>query len=208
MLSDGDKRHDEVQAREAELVGKPRRVEPLLAEDLSADLRHLAVSMRSAAGLAASGDIPEYSLVMLKRPDLLRCQFELGAALFRGEIPARERELAVLRIGWLLQSPFEWGEHVNIAKRCGLTSDEIERVTLGSAAPGWSEHDAAILVAVEELLAHQALSDNNWARLASYWTESQLIEFAMLVGQYVANAILLNMLRIRLSPDNPGLGHR
>jgi hypothetical protein len=76
---------------------------------------------------------------------------------------------------------------------------------VGSSAPGWTEHDAAILRAVEELIGEQMISDATWATLARTWNEQQLIEFPMMVGQYVATAFVQNALRIRLAPDNPGL---
>jgi hypothetical protein len=78
-------------------------------------------------------------------------------------------------------------------------------VTQGSAAAGWSDHDAAILRGVEELLADQSISDATWAALAARWDEPQLIEFPMMVGQYVATALVQNALRVRLTKDNPGL---
>jgi hypothetical protein len=114
----------------------------------------------------------------------------------------------VLRVGWLCQAPYEWGEHVDIGKRYGLTSEEVERVTVGSSAPEWNGHDRAILSSVEEMLSDKMISDENWAILAKTWDEAQLIEFVTLVGQYVATAIQQNSLRVALSPDNPGLSHR
>jgi len=61
---------------------------------------------------------------------------------------------------------------------------------------------------VEELIADQAMSDDTWDVLAKSWDEAQLIEYPMMVGQYVATAFLQNSLRIRLAPDNPGLSNR
>ena len=129
--------------------------------------------------------------------------------LFQGEISPRERELAVLRVAWRCRAPYEWGQHVNVAKRYGITSEEIERLTRkGSSEPGWSEHEAAILRAVDELLTEQMIGDETWATLAATWNERQLIEFPSMVGQYVATAYSQNSLRLRLDPENPGLRHR
>lgn len=65
---------------------------------------------------------------MAKHPAIFHRQMEMGNVLFNGRIPPRERELAVLRVSWLAGAPFEWGEHVEIGKRCGLSPPEIERV--------------------------------------------------------------------------------
>ena len=197
-----------VAAREAEITGQPQRVEPLAEEDLSGELTALMRSVGASVGETGQRQNTEYFRTLLKNPELLRRQLEMGQTLFTGRLPARSRELAVLRVAWLLQAPYEWGEHVYIAKRHGVTGEEIERVVEGSGAVGWSEADAAVLRGVEELLTRQAISDETWAVLARAWDEAQLIEFPMMVGQYVSTALVQNALRMRLTKENPGLKHR
>lgn len=197
-----------VAAREAEINGRPQRVEPLAEEGLNGELIELMHSVGASIGEMGERQNTEYFRTMLKHPELLRRQLEMGQTLFTGRLPARSRELAVLRIAWLLQAPYEWGEHVHIAKRYGVTREEVERVVEGSGAAGWSEADAAVLRGVEELLTRQAISDDTWAALAKTWDEAQLIEFPMIVGQYVSTALVQNALRLRLTEENPGLTHR
>jgi alkylhydroperoxidase family enzyme len=194
-----------IAAREAEITGKAQRIEPLAIEELNGDAKALVARIRASTGGTPDADVPEYFRTMVKHPEIFRCQLEMGTAIFKGTLPPRERELAVLRIGWLLRAPYEWGEHVVIGKRYGITAEEIERVIVGSVAPGWSEHEAAILSAVEQLLADQTISDATWATLARSWSEPQLIEFPMMVGQYVATGLVQNALRMRLGAGNPGL---
>ena len=199
----------DIEARQAHVVGEGPRITPLRDDAIDGEAIELVKRIRISAGAAPELDrVPEYMRVMLKHPAIFRCQMEMGTALFRGKIPPRERELAVLRIGWLCRAPYEWGEHVDIGKRHGLSAEEVERVTAGSSAAGWSEHERAILRGVEELLADQALSNSTWEVLAKSWNEAQMIEFTMMVGQYVATSFVQNSLRIRLAPDNPGLSHR
>ncbi len=197
-----------VAAREAEICGRPQRIEPLAEEELSGELVELMRSVGASIGETGERQNTEYFRTLLKHPEVLRRQLEIGQTLFTGRLPARSRELAVLRIAWLLQAPYEWGEHVHIAKRYGVTADEVRRVVEGSAAAGWNEADAAVLRAVEELLTRQAIADETWAALAQIWDEAQLIEFPMMVGQYVSTALVQNALRMRLTKENPGLTHR
>jgi alkylhydroperoxidase family enzyme len=197
-----------VAARQAEINGQPQRIEPLAEQDLSGELSELMRCLGATIGETGERQNTEYFRTMLKHPELLRRQLEVGQTLFTGRLPARSRELAVLRIAWLLQAPYEWGEHVHIAKRYGVTPAEIEQVIVGSGAGGWAEADAALLRGVEELLTRQAISDETWADLARDWDEAQLIEFPMLVGHYVATAMVQNALRMRLTQENPGLTHR
>jgi alkylhydroperoxidase family enzyme len=164
--------------------------------------------VRESVGLKDHSKIPAVFGLMLKHPKLYRCQMDMGVQLFNGAIPVRDRELAVMRVGWLCRAPYEWGQHVIIAKRYGITTEEVERVTHGSAATGWSEHEAAILGGVEELIGNQMISDATWNTLASTWNDQQLIEFPTLIGQYVATAYSQNALRVQLNENNIGLRQR
>jgi alkylhydroperoxidase family enzyme len=205
----GDKYSDAaVAARQAEITAKPQRIGEVAPETLDGEALALIERIRGSAGGARQDAIPGYFLTMVKHPAIFRCQLEMGTVLFKGQLPPRDRELAVLRIGWLCRAPYEWGEHVEIGRRCGVTPGEILRVIQGSAAADWSAHDRAILRGVEELLENQIITDDTWATLAQSWSEPQLIEFVMMVGQYVATAFVQNSLRIRLASDNPGLTHR
>jgi alkylhydroperoxidase family enzyme len=199
----------DIDARESQVLGKPQRIAPLDPKEFDPEAKALVINIRASLGISDNSAIPPVFALMLKHPGLFRCQMEMGIQLLgKGTISPRERELAILRVGWLCRAPFEWGEHVDVAKRYGVTDEEIDRVTRGSSAPGWTSHEAAILRGVEELLGDQMISDDTWSVLERTWTERQLIEFPTLIGQYVATAYAQNSLRIRLAADNPGLRHR
>jgi 4-carboxymuconolactone decarboxylase len=195
-------------ARQAEIIGSPQRIAPLQGDEFTPEATALAGLVRDA--LAYDEDIvPDYFATMFRHPALYRLQMETGALLLgSGTIPPRERELAILRVGWLCGAPYEWSSHVDIARKLGMGDAEIERVTAGSAAPGWSDHERAILRGVEELIGDHMLCDATWAALAQVWDEHQLIEFPALVGQYVTVALIQNSLRIRLNEGSLGLMER
>lgn len=197
-----------IAAREAQVIGSAPRIEPLQPEDMDEEAMGFIHRLLGSIGATHRDFIPEYFRTMIKHPALFQAALDMGTTLFKGKIPPRERELAVLRIGWLCAAPYEWGEHVDIAQRFGVTKEQVERVTQGSAAEGWSELDRAILRGVEELIGDKAIADDTWQILARYWDEPQLLEFPMLVGQYVSTAFLQNSLRMRLAHDNPGLCYR
>lgn len=199
---------DDIAARMAEVVGDGPRILAVPDAEVDAESRRIVDEIRAAAGAGPAVEMPDYMRTMIKHPDIFRCQMDMGTVIFNGLIPKRERELAVMRIGWLCGAPYEWGEHVDIGKRYGVTDEEVARVIEGASAPGWNEHDRAILTAVDELLDNKAISTATWNVLAKSWSEAQLLEFPMMVGQYVATAFIQNSVRIRLAPDNPGLTHR
>jgi alkylhydroperoxidase family enzyme len=197
-------------ARDADTHGKPPRIEPLPENAFTEEMLVINSDMKKAAGIPPNGYMPEFFAIMLRHPKLFRAHSDLAMVLMGGGLlPVRDRELAVLRIGWLSQAPYEWNAHVDMAKRLtNITPEEIERTILGSAAPGWSAHDAAILRAVEEMIADAMITDETWATLTKTYDDSQLLEFPILVGQYLGVAFLQNSMRARLMPGNVGLSAR
>ncbi len=51
--------------------------------------------------------------------------------LHKSKLSARDRELLILRVGWLCQSGYEWGQHVLIGKKAGISDFEIEAIKVG-----------------------------------------------------------------------------
>ncbi len=141
---------------------------------------------------------------LVRYPGLFRRWVPFAGKVLAGELPARERELAVLRTGWRCQSVYEWGQHVLIGRAAGLTDDEIARVQAGPEDPGWDPFDTAILRAVDELHDDSCVSDATWAALADRYDDRQLIQLLMLVGQYHLVSFALNSLGVQREPGVPG----
>lgn len=195
--------------RQQEIIGQPPRIAPLEPGRMGEEARVIAGCIRQAAGAPATSEVPEYVATFIKHPSLYEKHVALGAELLgNATLRIRDRELAVLRTGWLLGAPYEWGEHVAIGKRAGLTGVEIERITQGSQAPGWNPRDRAILGAAEELRNGAMISDATWAELATFLDEKQLIELVYVIGNYTKVAYFQNALRLRLQKNNPGLTAR
>ncbi len=120
-------------------------------------------------------------------------------------LPARERELLILRTGCNCASDYEWGQHVRIAESLGIPRAEILRIADGPGAPGWSPADATLLRAADELHAQSKISDGTWTMLAESYDERGLLEIAMLVGHYHMVAFALNSAGVELDPGLGGL---
>ncbi|MEW9854311.1 carboxymuconolactone decarboxylase family protein [Novosphingobium sp. M1R2S20] len=185
-------------AREKQVIAGGPRYAPLKLDEISAEGQEQVDEIRSAFSIPEDRPFPDVSLITLRHPGMFKGQMVLGIELAaRGTIPARERELAILRIALLAGAPFEWCEHVDIGKAFGVTPEEIERVIQGSEAKGWTEHEAALLRAVEELIADHCMSDGTWDTLAKTYSEKQMLEVPMLVGAYLMTALQQNSLKIQ-----------
>ena len=199
----------EADARDRQVNSQPSRIAPLARAEFPADAQALCDEAFGALGIPVPDKLAPYVGIMIRHPGMFRCQMETGIEFFsRGAIPVAERELAILRSAWLSGAPYEWSEHVAIARKCGWAGDDVERVIIGSTAEGWTDHHRAILRGVEELHGDAMLSDATWAELAQSWDERQLIELPVLVGQYMLVAMVQNSLRLPLDNDPRGLRAR
>ncbi|MBN9111768.1 MAG: carboxymuconolactone decarboxylase family protein [Pseudonocardia sp.] len=139
---------------------------------------------------------------MARHPRLMKRFNVLGGFfLTRGELPARERELVVLRTAWRCGCVYEWAQHVLIGGRSGLTDEEIARVAGDSEE--WSPRDRTLLRAADEVLDTVDVSDATWADLGDDWTDVQRVELVVLVGFYRMAAGFLNATGVVKDADLP-----
>lgn len=198
---------DDAVERQREILGAGPRILPLRAREVGPEGLAIVASLRKATGLDEAGEIPDVVATLLRHPRLYEKHAAVGVALLGdGALSPRQRELAVLRTAWLCGAPFEWGEHVAIAKRAGISSEEIERLARDTEAADWNEIDRAIILAAEELYHNAMISDETWAVLSAHLEDRHLIELIYVVGHYTKVAYLQNALR--LSPGSEGLAAR
>ena len=136
-----------------------------------------------------------------------RQKFNVWANYVMGKtatLPPREREILILRTGWLCQAEYEWGQHVVIGKAVGLTDEEIARIKLGPDAPGWDPFDATLLRAADELRKDAFVSDATWGALAKRYNTQQLMDVVFTVGQYNLVSMALNSFGVQLDEGVKG----
>jgi len=149
--------------------------------------------------------IPNVIKTIVRHPKLFKRWRVFGNhVLFKSSLPDRDREILILRIGWLCQSEYEWGQHVVIGKQAGLNDYEIKRITEGPDAPGWNPFDATLLRAVDELYTDAFISDTTWKKLSERYDTHQLLDLIFTVGQYNAVSMALNTLGVPLDEGIQG----
>ncbi|MGH9138136.1 MAG: nitroreductase family deazaflavin-dependent oxidoreductase [Acidimicrobiales bacterium] len=132
---------------------------------------------------------------------LMHGYMRFGVALVpRGRLPRADIELVTLRTTWNIGGRYEFFHHIFIARNGGLSIDTVERVTEGPNAAGWTERQAALLTATDELYAHRMLSDDTWARLAEFLDEGQIVELCFLVGHYEMLGMFLKSVGVTPEP--------
>jgi alkylhydroperoxidase family enzyme len=176
-------------------VNPPDRplVPPLPVADWDPELQPIAGHPDAPGG----GTLNVFA-TLAHHPKLMKRWLVFGNhVMAKSTLPARDRELLILRTGWNCGSPYEWGQHVAIARQCGLTDDEIAAVAYGPGADGWSDHDAMLLRAADELHEHACVGAITWRAIEQQgYSEQQLLDLVFTVGQYHLVAMALNSCRV------------
>ncbi len=120
----------------------------------------------------------------------------------KNTLPARAREMLILRIGYLCGSEYEWAAHERAGRAAGLTSEEIQRLARAPGSPtayeGWSASDAVLVRAVDELFADDVISDRTWSELAARLDTRGLLDLLITTGGYRMVSMALNTFGVPL----------
>ena len=121
-----------------------------------------------------------------------------GHVINGSTLGVRDRELIILRIGWLCKSHYIWRQHRVISMRDGFTEADLVRIENGPEAEGWAPNERLVLRAVDEVHADAFISDDTWAGLAKLYTTEQVMDIIMAAGTYAMMAGLLNSLGVQM----------
>jgi len=163
------------------------RIPPLSESEWSEEQRQLLSYAHREGGF--------YNVIgtMARHWDASKALGAMGAHVLgpTSQLPARDRELLILRTAWLCKAEYEWAQHVQIGLKAGLEPDEIERVKGGPEEPGWAAFDATLICAADELHAEQCISERTWVELSSVYDQLQRMDVVFAVGQYTLVAMAL-----------------
>jgi alkylhydroperoxidase family enzyme len=137
---------------------------------------------------------------LARQPELFRRWLGFGGALLAGALPARLRELVILRTAYRFNGEYEWAQHIGIGRAAGVSIEEIAAVGGDLAAVDWDAIERAALAAVDETAADGSVGDATWAVLAERFSEGELIELLMLIAHYMMLTTVLRSLRVGLEP--------
>jgi 4-carboxymuconolactone decarboxylase len=107
----------------------------------------------------------------------------------------RTREVVILRVARLQNSRYELGQHIEIARRAGLSDRQISAIVETEdteAAAEFSPTERLLLDVVTELCTTRRLSDHAFAAASAELGDEGVTELLMLVSCYYGLALVLN----------------
>jgi alkylhydroperoxidase family enzyme len=116
-------------------------------------------------------------------------------------LPARQRELLLMRIGVLCRSEYEWAAHSRSGRRTGMTDADVARIVAGPDSGGGDAIETALLRATDELHRDDRVSDETWSALAKGLDTRQLLDMLIAVGGYRSTSMAINSAGVQLDAN-------
>jgi alkylhydroperoxidase family enzyme len=155
-------------------------------------------TLASLQAMMGRSGVPPIALfrTLARHPQLAEAMHSLGRFMLGPDLKLglRLRELVIDRVCARCGCEYEWGVHATaFGARAGLSASQLAATVTGAAPePGWSEEEALVLAAVDELHDTARVSDPLWARLAARFSTEQLLELLVLAGWYHAIAYAIH----------------
>jgi alkylhydroperoxidase family enzyme len=136
-------------------------------------------------------------------PDGFRSFLELAKYIrFRSKVDPRLREMAILQVGYVARSAYEYSHHVKIGREFGVSDDDIRAIEADTQGKpnALSAVARATLRAARELTQGD-LSDQTYAALKAELNDEQIVDLVMTISFYCGVVRLLAALQIDVEED-------
>ena len=141
--------------------------------------------------------------LMVNSPDMARSFNNVGNFIrFKSKLDPRLRELAILQVGWLERSEYEFTHHVKIGKEFGVTDEDIQGlIAETSGKPSKLEPLAkAILKGAREMVRELAMSDATFAEIKRELSDEHMVDLVVTIGFYCAVVRVLATMKMDNEP--------
>jgi alkylhydroperoxidase family enzyme len=142
--------------------------------------------------------------VLANSPDAARAFGGLGMFIrHRSRLDPRLRELAILQVGWLARSPYEWSHHVKIGRAFGVSDADISAIATETAGQESELEPVARLVlrGAREIYAGPGMSLATFDALRPHLDSEGLTDLTVVVAFYCGVVRLLATLEVEVEPD-------
>jgi alkylhydroperoxidase family enzyme len=168
------------------------RLPYLSREDLTAEQQHLLGRPINLFRALAHG------------PEVLEWMKDIGSWIrYRCRLDPRLRELAIIQVGYLTRSPYEFSHHVKIGYDFGVTDADLRDLVADTEgrASALGDEERAVLRATRELVAGTDLSDDAWSELGRHLPPDRVLDLLFVVTHYVQVVRILGALEIDVEDE-------
>jgi alkylhydroperoxidase family enzyme len=141
--------------------------------------------------------------LLVNSPDMARAFNGVGGFIrFKSKLDPRLRELAILQVGWMERSEYEFTHHVKIGKEFGVTDEDIEGLFAETEGkPSKLEPLAkAILKGAREMVRDIGMSEATFAEIKKDLSNEHMTDLVLTVAFYCAVVRVLATMKIDNEP--------
>lgn len=142
--------------------------------------------------------------LLVNSPDMARAFSGLGGYIrFKSKLDTRLRELAILQVGWLEKSEYEFTHHVKIGKEFGVTDEDIKGLMAETEGrPSNLEPlTKAVLRGAREMVKDLAMSDATFAEIKKDLSDEHMTDLVLTIAFYCAVVRVLATMKIDNEPQ-------
>jgi alkylhydroperoxidase family enzyme len=127
--------------------------------------------------------------------------------LGRSELDPRLRELAIIQVGYVTRSAYEYSHHIEIGRQAGLSDDDIRAIAEETAGrkTDLSELERAVLHAARDLTTDITLADETFATLDAALDRADLIDLFLTISFY--NGVVRTLAALQIDVEEHYLGY-
>ncbi|MBM4446474.1 MAG: carboxymuconolactone decarboxylase family protein [Chloroflexi bacterium] len=134
-------------------------------------------------------------------PKIGRNFVRLGNSILNPEfIDPKLRELAILRVGNLLRSEYEFTKHVTIGLDVGVAKGQIDELSNWASSKKFTDIERAVLQYTDEVTLNVKVSDSTFASLKRFFDDRAIVKLTATIGYYGMVSRILVALQIELEP--------
>lgn len=133
--------------------------------------------------------------LLANAPNIFDGWAQMAGQLFESPtFTPRMREVIILRVGHLQDSPYELAQHVTFGRAAGLNDHQIDALLDKGdlEAAGFSSDERTVIDTVTELCTTRRLGDDTFAKAQTLLGDEALTELLMIVSCYYGLALVLN----------------
>jgi len=141
--------------------------------------------------------------LLVNSPDMARAFNGIGNFIrFKSKLDPRLRELAILQVGWLEKSEYEFTHHVKIGKEFGVTDDDIAALMIETEGvqSRLEPLARAILKGAREMTRNLEMSMTTFAEIKKDLSNEEMVDLVLTIAFYNAVVRVLATMKIDNEP--------
>jgi alkylhydroperoxidase family enzyme len=141
--------------------------------------------------------------LLVNSPEMARAFSGLGGYIRnRSTLDTRLRELAILQVGWIERSEYEFTHHVKIGKEFGVTDADIEGMIAETAGKpsNLDPLTKAVLKGAREMVRNLAMAESTFAEIKNSLSDEHMVDLVVTIGFYCAVVRVLATMKMDNEP--------